>query len=186
MSDEAADLNSEDKAVRRRLTPVNESLLRRQMIEAVIKFHSGEVLSIEFQPLRFSQLLRIKKPPPVLIIPAAGSNVVLSHRYPNWTLKSLPQYNQPLMEEANKESRLPIVAPIQVINRGFTWINTRRSFIKVRKFSGISSILMLPVFILGLLFLALIIVLLLTLFLLYVIFYFLIALPKLNKTSKPL
>jgi len=90
------------------------------------------------------------------------------------------------MEEANKESRLPIIAPAQVLNRGFIWINTRRSFIKVRKFSGISSVLMLPVFILGFLFLALIIAVLLTFFLLYVILYFLISLPKLNKTARPL
>jgi uncharacterized membrane protein len=90
------------------------------------------------------------------------------------------------MEEANNQSRLPIIAPTKIINRGFTWINIRRSFIKVRKLSRISSVLMLPVFMLGFLFLALIIALLLTLFLLYVIFYFLISLPRLKRTSNPL
>jgi hypothetical protein len=90
------------------------------------------------------------------------------------------------MERANNQSRLLVLAPAQVINRGVTWINTRRSFIKVRKFSGISSALMLPVFTLGFLFLALIMALLLILFLLYVILYFLIFIPKLNKTTKPL
>jgi uncharacterized membrane protein len=86
------------------------------------------------------------------------------------------------MQEPDKKSRLPIpVTPPKLINQGFVWISNRRSFIKTRKFSGISSVLMLPIFMLELVFLALLIGLLLLIFALYVIFNLLISLPRLKR-----
>jgi hypothetical protein len=79
------------------------------------------------------------------------------------------------------QSKLPVPAtPPKLINQGFTWIGNRRSFIRTRKFSGISSILMTPVFMLEFLFLAILIGILLLIFALYVMFNLLISLPKLK------
>jgi hypothetical protein len=86
------------------------------------------------------------------------------------------------MKELDNQSRLPVpVAPPKLINQGFAWISNRRSFIKTRKFSGISSILMLPIFMLEFLFLALLIGILLLIFALYIMLNLLISLPKLKK-----
>jgi len=85
------------------------------------------------------------------------------------------------MKEIDNQSRFPVTTPPQLLNQGFIWVNNRRSFIKTRKFSGISSWLMLPAFMLGFLFLALVIGLLLFAFSLYVIFHLLISLPRLRK-----
>jgi hypothetical protein len=86
------------------------------------------------------------------------------------------------MKEPNSQSRLPIpVTPPKLINQGFVWIGNRRSFIKTRRFSGISSFLMAPVFMLELLFLALLIGILLLVFALYMMFNLLISLPKPKK-----
>ncbi len=90
------------------------------------------------------------------------------------------------MERANKQLKVPAVAPTRVLNQTFIWINTKRGLIRTRKFSGVSSVLMLPVFVLGFVFLALIIALLLTLFLVYVMFYLIVSLPRLKKASRPL
>jgi hypothetical protein len=86
------------------------------------------------------------------------------------------------MKQPNSQSRLPVpVTPPKLLNQGFVWISNRRSFIKTRKFSGISSILMLPIFMLEFLFLALLIGILLLIFVLYLMFNLLISLPKLKK-----
>jgi hypothetical protein len=86
------------------------------------------------------------------------------------------------MKEPNSQSRFPVpVTPPKLLNQGFVWIGNRRSFIKTRKFSGISSILMLPIFTLEFLFLALLIGILLLIFALYIMLNLLISLPKLKK-----
>jgi hypothetical protein len=86
------------------------------------------------------------------------------------------------MKEPNSQSRLPVpVTPPKLLNQGFVWISNRRSFIKARKFSGTSSILMLPIFMLEFLFLALLIGILLLIFALYIMLNLLISLPKLKK-----
>ena len=86
------------------------------------------------------------------------------------------------MKEPNSQSSLPVPAtPPKLLNQGFVWINNRRSFIKTRKFSGISSILMLPIFMLEFLFLAMLIGILLLIFALYIMLNLLISLPKLKK-----
>ncbi len=86
------------------------------------------------------------------------------------------------MKEPDNQSRLPVPAtPPKLINQGFTWIGKRRSFIKTRRFSGVLSILMMPIFFLEFLFLALLIGILLLIFALYVMFNLLISLPKLKK-----
>jgi|GEM_PF-2406080 len=86
------------------------------------------------------------------------------------------------MKESGSQSKLPVpVTPPKLINQGFTWIGNRRSFIKTRKFSGISSVLMAPVFMLEFLFLALLIGILLLIFALYVMFSLLTSLPRLKK-----
>ncbi|OGN91496.1 MAG: hypothetical protein A2Z70_01495 [Chloroflexi bacterium RBG_13_48_17] len=88
------------------------------------------------------------------------------------------------MKEPNSQSRFPVpVAPPKLINQGFVWISNRRSFIKTRKFSGISSVLMLPIFMLEFLFLALLIGILLLIFALYIMINLLISLPKLKKSA---
>jgi len=88
------------------------------------------------------------------------------------------------MKEPNSQSRLPVpVTPPTLLNQGFVWISNRRSFIKTRKFSGISSILMLPIFMLEFLFLALLIGVLLLIFALYIMLNLLISLPKLKKSN---
>jgi hypothetical protein len=86
------------------------------------------------------------------------------------------------MKEPNSQSRLPVpVSPPKLLNQGFVWISNRRSFIKARKLSGISSILMMPIFMLEFLFLALLIGILLLIFALYMMLNLLISLPKLKK-----
>ncbi|MBL7209155.1 MAG: hypothetical protein ISS52_03575 [Dehalococcoidia bacterium] len=85
------------------------------------------------------------------------------------------------MKETDNQSRLPVTIPPQILNQGFIWVNSRRGFIKARRLSGISSFLMLPVFLLEFLFLALIIGLLLFFFSLYVIFHLLRSLPGSRK-----
>jgi len=86
------------------------------------------------------------------------------------------------MKEPDNQSRLPVpTTPPKLINQGFTWIGNRRSFIRTRKFSGISSILMAPVFMLEFLLLAILIGILLLIFALYVMFNLLISLPKLKR-----
>jgi len=86
------------------------------------------------------------------------------------------------VKEPDSQSKLPVpVTPPKLINQGFTWIGNRRSFIKTRKFSGISSVLMAPVFMLEFLFLALLIGILLLIFALYVMFSLLSSLPRLKK-----
>jgi len=85
------------------------------------------------------------------------------------------------MKEIDNQSRLSVTTPPQLLNQGFIWVNNRRGFIKTRKFSGISSWLMLPAFMLEFLFLALFIGLLLFGFSLYVILNLLTSLPRLRK-----
>jgi hypothetical protein len=45
--DVAAHLDGEDEVIRRGLSPGGESLLRRQMIEAVVELYGIELLGIE-------------------------------------------------------------------------------------------------------------------------------------------
>ena len=69
----------------------------------------------------------------------------------------------------------------QLLNQGLIWVNNRRSFIKTREASGVSSLLMLPVFAFEFLLIALIMGLLVFSLSLYVIFRLLASLPKLRK-----
>jgi predicted membrane protein len=86
------------------------------------------------------------------------------------------------MKEPDSQSKLPVpVHPPKLLNQGFLWIRSRGSSIKTRKFSGISSVLMSPVFMLEFLFLALLIGIILLIFALYVMFNLLISLPRLKK-----
>jgi len=86
------------------------------------------------------------------------------------------------MKEPDTQSKLPVpVNPPKLLNQGFTWIRGRRSSMKTHRFSGISSVLMAPVFMLEFLFLALLIGIILLIFALYVMFNLLISLPKLKK-----
>jgi cell division protein FtsX len=86
------------------------------------------------------------------------------------------------MKKPDNQSRFPVpVTPPKLINQGFVWISNRRSFIRTRKFSGISSALMLPFFMLEFLLFALLIGILLLIFALYIMLNFLISLPKLKK-----
>jgi len=86
------------------------------------------------------------------------------------------------MKQPDSQSRLPVpVTPPKLLNQGFVWIGNRHSFIKTRKLSGVSSILMMPVFMLEFLFLALLIGILLLILALYVIFNLLVSLPKLKR-----
>jgi len=90
-------------------------------------------------------------------------------------------YNWLPMKEPDDQPRLPITTPPQLFNKGFIWVSSRHTFLKTRKSSGISSFLMLPVFLLELLFLAFIIGLLFLFFALYVIFRLLSSLPRSKK-----
>jgi len=83
-----------------------------------------------------------------------------------------------------KPSQASLPVPSQVISRGYSWISIRRGFIKTTRFSRLSTFLMLPAFIFGLLFLALIAALLLSFFVLYLIFYLLISIPRLRQASR--
>jgi len=86
------------------------------------------------------------------------------------------------MKEPDNQSRLPIpVTQPKILSQGFAWISNRRSFIKTRRFSGISSVLTLPLFMLEFFFLALLIALLLLIFAFYIVFNLLISLPRLKR-----
>jgi hypothetical protein len=86
------------------------------------------------------------------------------------------------MKQPNNQSKLPVpVNPPKLLNQGFLWIRSRSSSIKTQRFSGISSVLMAPVFMLELLFLALLIGIILLIFGLYVMFNLLVSLPRLKK-----
>jgi hypothetical protein len=88
------------------------------------------------------------------------------------------------MKQPDNQSRLPVpVSQPKLLNQSFVWISNRRSFIRTRKFSGISSLLMMPIFMLEFLFLALLIGILLLIFALYLMFNLLISLPKLKKDA---
>jgi len=88
------------------------------------------------------------------------------------------------MKEPDSQSKLPVpVTPPRLLDQGFVWIRSRRSLIKTRRFSGISSFLMTPVFMLEFFFLALLITILLLVFALYVIFSLLASLPRLKKAQ---
>jgi len=86
------------------------------------------------------------------------------------------------MKQPDNQSRLPVpVTPPKLLDQGFVWIRSRGNSIKTHKFSGISSVLMAPVFALEFLFLALLIGIILLIFGLYVMFNLLLSLPKLKK-----
>jgi hypothetical protein len=51
VSDEPTYFNSESEIVGRGLTPGNKGFLGGQAIEAIVKLHGVELLSIELQPL---------------------------------------------------------------------------------------------------------------------------------------
>jgi predicted membrane protein len=88
------------------------------------------------------------------------------------------------MKQPDSQSRLPVpVSPPKLLNQSFLWIRSRGSSIKTHRFSGISSVLMAPVFVLEFLFLALLIGIILLIFALYVMFNLLISLPRLKKGS---
>jgi len=86
------------------------------------------------------------------------------------------------MKELDIQSKLPVpVNPPKLLNQGFLWIRSRGSCIKTRRLSGISSILMTPIFMLEFLFLALLIGIILLIFALYAMFNLLLSLPRLKK-----
>jgi len=86
------------------------------------------------------------------------------------------------MKQPDSQSKLPVpVAPPKLLNHGFLWIRSRSNSIKTRRFSGISSVLMTPVFALEFLFLVLLIGIILLIFALYVMFNLLVSLPRLKK-----
>jgi hypothetical protein len=86
------------------------------------------------------------------------------------------------MKELDSQSRLPVpVTPPKLLNQGFLWIRSRGSSIRARRFSGISSILTAPIFMLEFLFLAVLIGIILLIFALYVMFNLLLSLPRLKK-----
>jgi hypothetical protein len=77
MRDESAHLNSKNEVVGGGFPPVDECLLRRQLIKTVIELYSIELPGVEFQPFRLGQSFRVIKPAPVLIVPAAATDVIL-------------------------------------------------------------------------------------------------------------
>jgi hypothetical protein len=88
------------------------------------------------------------------------------------------------MKQPDNQSRLPVpVTPPKLLDQGFVWIRSRGNSIKTHRFSGISSVLMAPVFALEFLFLALLIMIILLIFGLYLMFNLLLSLPKLKKGS---
>lgn len=88
------------------------------------------------------------------------------------------------MKQPDSQSKLPVpVHPPKLLDQSFVWIRSRGSSIKTRRFSGISSVLMAPVSMLELLFLALLIMIILLIFGLYVMFNLLLSLPRLKKGS---
>jgi len=105
------------------------------------------------------------------------------HRSSKLDFATTLSYNWLPMEEIGSQSRLPVTSPPRFVNQGFVWVSNRRTLLKTRRLSGISSFLLLPVFLLEFLFLALIIGLLLLFFALYVIFHLASSLPKLKKRN---
>jgi predicted membrane protein len=86
------------------------------------------------------------------------------------------------MKEPDTQSKLPVpVNTPKLLNQGFLWVRSRGSSIKKRRFSGISSVLMAPVFMLEFLFLTLLIGIILLIFALYVMLNLVISLPRLKK-----
>jgi hypothetical protein len=88
------------------------------------------------------------------------------------------------MKQPDSQSKLPVpVHPPKLLDQSFVWIRSRGSSIKTHRYSGISSVLMAPVFALEFLFLALLIGIILLIFGLYVMFNLLLSLPRLKKGS---
>jgi len=86
------------------------------------------------------------------------------------------------MEKREGKSNLPVpVTPPKLLNQGFVWIRSRGNSIRTHRFSGVSSILMAPVFLLEFLFLALLIAIMLLIFGLYITVNMLLSLPRLKK-----
>jgi hypothetical protein len=86
------------------------------------------------------------------------------------------------MKQADGNSKLPVpITPPRLLNQGLVWFRSRGSSLKTHRFSGISSVLMAPVFFLEFLFLALIIGIILLIVALYMMFNLLLSLPRLKK-----
>jgi hypothetical protein len=86
------------------------------------------------------------------------------------------------MEHAQGQSKLPVlVTTPKLINQGFIWVRSRGNSIRTHRFSGVSSMLMAPVFFMEFLLLALFIGIILLIFGLYVMFSLLASLPRLKK-----
>jgi len=86
------------------------------------------------------------------------------------------------MEQPDSQSKLPVpVATPKLINQGFLWVRSRGSSIRTHRFSGVSSVLMAPVFFLEFLLLALLIGMILLIFGLYIMLNLLVSLPRLKK-----
>jgi len=90
------------------------------------------------------------------------------------------------MDQPNNQSKLPVpVTTPKLINQSILWFRSRGDSIKTHRFSGVSSVLMAPVFFLEFLLLALFIGVILLIFGLYVMFNLLASLPRLKKTALP-
>ena len=80
MGDEAAGFNGEDKAMWNLSAPALEYGFARKPVEAVVDSNGIKVPEEVLQPLWRLHIFRIKNAMrPMLVVPAAGSNVRLSH-----------------------------------------------------------------------------------------------------------
>ena len=105
MRDEPAHLQSKNEVVACRFPPVSESLLRRQFIETVIKLHGIKLPGAELQPFRLGQFLGVIEPAPVLIMPAAATNLVLYRHIasPRFLATTLLYYHPDLVSSLRNE-----------------------------------------------------------------------------------
>ena len=88
------------------------------------------------------------------------------------------------MSKQDNQSNLPVpVAAPKLLNQGFVWINGRSNAIRTHRFSGVSSFLMAPVFMLEFLFLALLIMIILLIFGIYITLHLLASLPRLKSRT---
>jgi hypothetical protein len=86
------------------------------------------------------------------------------------------------MQKHDGKSNLPApVTPPKLLHQGFVWIRSRGNSIRTHRFSGVSSVLMAPIFFLEFLFLALLIAIILLIFGLYITVNMLLSLPRLKK-----
>ena len=71
----SAGLDGKDESGRNLVSPEQECLWTGKMIEGIVDLDGAEMLDVEIQHLIVTDVFRIKRPSPVRVVPARGSDM---------------------------------------------------------------------------------------------------------------